>query len=108
MTNSANLPPIPAQRYFSLDELCRLADICPEQFRQWQQESGVVIGYGGNRYSRRDVVNIRKLSGSFPAYVDRFNLNGIDNQGRPAADAAEVRSGLQDILKKIETTLASR
>lgn len=106
MTNNANLPPIPAQRYFSLDELCRLADICPEQFRQWQQENGTVVGHGGETYTRRDVIKARQFSGSFPAYIDRFNLNGLDSQGRPAADAEEIQSGLQEVLRKIETALA--
>ena len=32
------LPPIPVKRYFSLEELCYLADIQPEQFFQWQQQ----------------------------------------------------------------------
>ena len=38
------LPPIPVKRYFSLEELCYLADIQLEQFFQWQQDNGVVIG----------------------------------------------------------------
>ena len=49
----------------------------------------------------------RQLSGSFPAYVDRFNLNGLDSQGQPAADAEEIKTGLQAVLKKIEATLAN-
>ena len=100
------LPPIPVKRYFSLEELCYLADIQPEQFFQWQQDNGVVIGHGGNQYTRQDVVKIRKLSGSFPTYIDRFNLNGHDSLNRPAATAEEDRQDLQVVLEKIEAALA--
>ncbi|MBH5329799.1 hypothetical protein H9Q10_08975 [Eikenella sp. S3360] len=107
MANKAkHLPPIPAKRYFDLEELCYLADIRPEQFYQWQQDNGIVIGRGGNQYTRQDVVKLRQLSGSFPAYVDRFNLNGSDRLGRPAATADEVRADLQSLLGKIEAALA--
>ena len=105
--NKRLLPPIPAKRYFSLEELCRLADIRPEQFVQWQQDNGTVIGYGGSRYTRRDVVKIRRLSGSFPPYIDRFNLNGNDKSGHPAATAEEVAANLHGVLGKIETLLAN-
>ncbi len=108
MANKAKhpLPPIPAKRYFDLEELCYLADIQPEQFLQWQQDNGTVIGHGGQQYTRQDVVKLRQLSGSFPAYVDRFNLNGHDKLGRTAATADEVRTDLQSLLGKIESVLA--
>ena len=110
MTNKTkrHLPLIPSKRYFSLEELCYLADIRPEQFLQWQQDNGIVIGHGGNQYTRQDVVKTRKLSGSFPSYVDRFNLNGYDSLGRSAATAEEVKSNLQAILGKIELALVSQ
>ena len=51
MTNNNN-PVIPAKRYFTLDEMCQLVQISPAQFAQWQHENNVVIGYGGDRYTR--------------------------------------------------------
>lgn len=106
MTNNANLPPLPAKRYFTLDEVCQLTDIHPDQFRQWLQNEGNTVGYGGDTYTRQDVIRLRRLSGSFPAYLDPFNLNGLDQQGAPAANAAEVKAGLEKILANIESALA--
>ena len=60
MTNNNN-PVIPAKRYFTLDEMCQLVQISPAQFAQWQHENNVVIGYGGDRYTRSDVVKLLKL-----------------------------------------------
>ena len=58
MTNNVNsLPPLPAQRYFTLNEVCELVQISPAQFAEWQNANGTVIGYGGEFYTRRDVVS---------------------------------------------------
>ena len=50
-SNAPDLPHIPAQRYFTLNELCALVEISPEQFAQWQHAHGVVVGYGGDHYT---------------------------------------------------------
>lgn len=78
MTNNVDLlPPIPAQRYFSLEELCELVQINPTQFARWQHEHAEVIGYGGNSYTRRDVIKLRKLKDTFAPFVDEFNGNAV-------------------------------
>ena len=97
MTNNAN-PVIPAKRYFSLDEMCELVQISPAQFAQWQHENGIVVGYGGNRYTRSDVVKLLKLKYTFAPYVDRFSRDSLDANGHPAAKAEEVKAGLNSIL----------
>lgn len=108
MTNNANvLPVVPAKRYFSLEELCELVQINPEQFAAWQHENGIVIGYGGERYTRQDVVKLRKLKNTFAPFVDAFNHNALDAEGNPAVKAEEVRAELQEILAEIEKTLAN-
>ncbi len=108
MTSSANvdLPPIPAKRYFSLAELCELAQISPKQFAQWQQEHGIVVGYGADHYTRADVVKTRKLRDTFAPFIDAFNHNGLDADGRPAATAEEIKTGLAALSDKIEKALA--
>ena len=110
MTNSSNdnLPPIPAKRYFSLEELCELARINPAQFADWQHEHGLVIGYGGNVYTCSDVVKIRQLCATFSPFVDTFNRNGLDAAGNPAATAEEMTVGLAALLDRIEKALASK
>ena len=105
--NNANLPSIPAQRYFNLQEVCELVQISPAQFQEWQNAHGIVIGYGGQYYTRQEVVKLRKLKETFAPFVDEFNHNAQDAEGNPAATAAEVSSGLQKILDNIEKTLAN-
>ncbi|MGF6148057.1 Uncharacterised protein [Kingella potus] len=108
MTSSGNvkLPEIPAKRYFSLAELCELAQISAAQFAQWQYEHGTVVGYGADKYTRADVVKIRKLKDTFAPFVDGFNHNGLDAEGHPAATAEEVGAALGGLLAKIEKALA--
>lgn len=107
MTNSNNtLPPLPAKRYFSLSELCELVQISPSQFAEWQNANGVVVGYGGEFYTRQDVVKLRRLKGTFAPFIDEFNHNAVDAEGNPAADAEEVRIGLKQMLADIENLLA--
>ena len=82
------------------------ADISPAQFAVWQHENGVVVGYGGSRYTRRDVLKMRQLSHTFAPYVDAFTRNQTDVNGNPAIDADEARHQLQKLLRNIETALA--
>ena len=106
MTNNNN-PVIPAKRYFTLDEMCQLVQISPDQFAQWQHENNVVIGYGGDRYTRSDVVKLLKLKDTFEPYIDTFNRGALDANGNPAANAEEVRHGLVQILSDLERHLGS-
>ncbi len=105
MTNNANLS-IPAKRYFTLDEVCQLVQISPEEFAQWQYENGVVVGYGGDRYTRSDVVKLLKLKDTFSPYVEEQPQEALDANGEPAADTDEIRQGLKNVLAGLETVLA--
>ncbi|KDN15304.1 hypothetical protein BGI40_09465 [Snodgrassella communis] len=100
------LLPIPAQRYFTLDELCRLADISAEQFSVWQQIHGVVVGYGGQHYTRADVIKIRQLRNSFKPYTDPFTRNQVDADGNPAIEATEVRQQIEKVVDNLNSVLA--
>ena len=106
--SNANLPIIPAKRYFNLQELCELVQINPVQFQEWQNAHGIVIGYGGQYYTRQEVVKLRKLKETFSPFIDEFNHNAQDAEGNPAATAAEISLGLQKILDKIEKMLANK
>lgn len=102
MTNNAN-PQIPAQRYFTLEEMCRAIGISPEQFERWQHENGVVIGYGGERYTRADVMQLLKLKDTFAPYDELPEK--LDADGNPAATTEEIREGLQAVLADLEKSL---
>lgn len=106
MTNNANRPAVPAKRYFTLDEVCELVQISPSQFAQWQHENGIVVGYGGDRYTRSDVVKLLKLKDTFAPYVDSFSRDSLDANGNPAAKAEEVKAGLNSILADLQKALA--
>ncbi|KPN71285.1 hypothetical protein [Neisseria sp. 83E34] len=109
MTNKTNaLPPLPAKRYFTLLEVCELVQISPAQFAEWQNANGVVIGYGGEFYTRQDVVKLRQLQGTFAPFIDEFNHNALDAEGKPAADAQEVREALELMLGNVEKALAKQ
>ena len=97
-SNAPDLPHIPAQRYFSLNELCALVEISPEQFAQWQHAHGVVVGYGGDHYTRQDVMKLRRLKDTFAPFVDEFTRNALDGEGNPAIRADEMRTELQKIF----------
>ncbi|PSJ79867.1 hypothetical protein [Neisseria iguanae] len=105
MTNNANQP-IPAKRYFTLDELCQLVQISPEEFARWQYENGVVVGYGGHRYTRSDVVKLLKLRDTFSPYPEEQPQEKLGADGQPAADTDEIREGLKNMLAGLEKILA--
>ncbi|MBP6117512.1 MAG: hypothetical protein KBC57_01855 [Neisseriaceae bacterium] len=106
MQNKNNhLPPVPQQRYFTLAEVCDLAQIDAHNFEQWQYQNGVVLGYGGNVYSRQDVLKIRQLRASFEPSVDAFTLDQLDTAGEPAIDGVAAKAQLGAILKRLEAAL---
>ncbi|QMT34343.1 hypothetical protein LNQ82_07975 [Conchiformibius steedae DSM 2580] len=104
MTSSVKLPPVPAKRYFSLEEVCRLACIKPAQLAEWQRQNGSIGGHGGSRFTRLDVMKIRQLQHGI---ADVFSHDGLDSEGNPAIGADEMRGELTKMLAKIEKTLAN-
>lgn len=104
MINNANLPALPAKRYFTLEEVCRLAAIRPEQLAHWQTHEGGLIGHGGSRFTRLDVIKIRQLQHGI---ADGFAQDAVDRYGNPAISANEMHNELEKILEKIEKTLAT-
>lgn len=107
MQNKNNhLPPVPLQRYFTLPELCELAQINAQDFEQWQYQNGVVLGYGGNVYSRQDVLKVRQLRASFEPSIDPFTLDQLDADGAPVMNAVEVKVALTAILNRLEAVQA--
>ena len=104
MTSKDNLISVPAQRYFSEEELCEVVGISSKQFAAWQRERGL-IGWGGTHYSRLDVVKVLRLKATFAPYVDAFTHNFEDEAGQPAADPLEVKQQLCQLLQKIDDVL---
>lgn len=101
--NNANLPAIPAQRYFTLQQACQLADLDAEQVHEWQQQEGQVLGKGTHVLTRADVIKLRQMRHSIRDY---FARGALDIDGNPVIDAAEMRSELEVLLTNIEKALA--
>ena len=101
MTNNVDLT-IPAKRYFTLDELCRLLQIEPEGFARWQHDHGVVVGHGGEHYTRLDVVKLLKLRSTFAPY-SADGESGSD--GDPQVTVQEIRDSLKELLADVDKEL---
>ena len=105
MTSKDNLSHIPAQRYFTTDELCQIVGISRKQFEAWQRDHGL-IGFGGKRYTRLDVVKVLQLKSTFAPYVDAFTHNFVNEAGEHAIDAMVVKEQLSAMLDNIDKVLA--
>lgn len=103
MLNNANLPVIPAKRYFSREEACALAGILPEQLLEWQRQEGGLIGKGNQIFTRQDIIKLRQLAHGIGDY---FAREALDAQGNPVITATQMRQELNTLLNKFERALA--
>ena len=96
----ANLPPIPAKRYFTIGEVSDLCAVKPHVLRYWEQEFTQLkpVKRRGNRryYQHHEVLLIRRIRDLL--YEQGFTINGARH--RLEADvptdvplAATVHSG---------------
>jgi DNA-binding transcriptional MerR regulator len=96
----ADLPPIPAKRYFTIGEVSELCGVKPHVLRYWEQEFTQLkpVKRRGNRryYQHHEVLLIRRIRELL--YEEGFTISGARNrlddvysQGREAArvEAAE-------------------
>jgi len=117
---NANLPAIPAKRYFSISEVSELCGVKPHVLRYWEQEFTQLkpMKRRGNRryYQHHEVLLIRRIHTLL--YKEGFTISGARNRLSDArdihhdAEAAVRLSGaelhaLRDELTSIATTIAS-
>jgi len=92
----ADLPPIPAKRYFTIGEVSELCGVKPHVLRYWEQEFTQLkpVKRRGNRryYQHHEVLLIRRIRELL--YEEGFTISGARNrlddvysQGREAARA---------------------
>ncbi|HEX9276408.1 MAG TPA: MerR family transcriptional regulator [Casimicrobiaceae bacterium] len=122
----AELPPIPAKRYFTIGEVSDLCAVKPHVLRYWEQEFTQLkpVKRRGNRryYQHHEVVLIRRIRDLL--YEQGFTINGarhrlehepdgvdaiatahppvatvpiVAGNGSSAADAAAIRQALLEI-----------
>jgi DNA-binding transcriptional MerR regulator len=76
--NKAELPPIPAKRYFTIGEVSDLCAVKPHVLRYWEQEFAQLkpVKRRGNRryYQHHEVLLIRRIRDLL--YEQGFTING--------------------------------
>ncbi len=106
----AQLPPIPAKRYFTIGEVSELCGVKPHVLRYWEQEFTQLkpVKRRGNRryYQHHEVLLIRRIRELL--YDQGFTISGarnrLDELGSEPAKAARAsslsRPNLATVLRK--------
>lgn len=94
----AQLPPIPAKRYFTIGEVSELCGVKPHVLRYWEQEFTQLkpVKRRGNRryYQHHEVLLIRRIRELL--YEQGFTISGARN--RLDDNAVPVHTSLNDDL----------
>ena len=122
----AELPPIPAKRYFTIGEVSDLCGVKPHVLRYWEQEFTQLkpVKRRGNRryYQHHEVLLIRRIRELL--YEEGFTIsgarnrldnsladedkaeaparNGRNNNGANGADLAAIKRELRDVLEQLQ------
>jgi DNA-binding transcriptional MerR regulator len=88
LITTAQLPPIPAKRYFTIGEVSELCGVKPHVLRYWEQEFTQLkpVKRRGNRryYQHHEVLLIRKIRELL--YEQGFTISGARNRLDGAED----------------------
>jgi DNA-binding transcriptional MerR regulator len=90
----AELPPIPAKRYFTIGEVSDLCGVKPHVLRYWEQEFTQLkpVKRRGNRryYQHHEVLLIRRIRELL--YEEGFTISGARNRLDNSASQPEEKS----------------
>jgi DNA-binding transcriptional MerR regulator len=93
----ADLPPIPAKRYFTIGEVSDLCAVKPHVLRYWEQEFSQLkpVKRRGNRryYQHHEVLLIRHIRDLL--YEQGFTINGARH--RLDSESAEPRAAARSV-----------
>jgi DNA-binding transcriptional MerR regulator len=93
-SKKADLPPIPAKRYFTIGEVSELCGVKPHVLRYWEQEFTQLkpVKRRGNRryYQHHEVLLIRRIRELL--YEEGFTISGARNRLDNGAHGAEERA----------------
>lgn len=110
-SHNAQLPEIPAKRYFTIGEVSELCEVKPHVLRYWEQEFSQLrpVKRRGNRryYQRQDVLLIRQIRSLL--YEQGFTIGGA-RQRMAEGDVEENKPAinrqiLQDMIDDVEEAL---
>ena len=100
-TKLAQLPPIPAKRYFTIGEVSELCGVKPHVLRYWEQEFTQLkpVKRRGNRryYQHHEVLLIRKIRELL--YEQGFTISGARNRLDGAEDKSETTQLVQNLAQ---------
>lgn len=120
-TETVELPPIPAKRYFTIGEVAELCQVKPHVLRYWEQEFTQLnpVKRRGNRryYQHHEVLLIRRIRHLL--YDEGFTIAGARNRlGNPrqteeldaavripANDINTIRTELEEIILDLDKLL---
>jgi DNA-binding transcriptional MerR regulator len=92
-SKKAELPPIPAKRYFTIGEVSELCGVKPHVLRYWEQEFTQLkpVKRRGNRryYQHHEVLLIRRIRELL--YEEGFTISGARNRLDNAVHGSEER-----------------
>ncbi|WP_444931659.1 MerR family transcriptional regulator [Microbulbifer sp. SSSA002] len=101
-SNNAQLPAIPAKRYFTIGEVSELCAVKPHVLRYWEQEFPQLkpVKRRGNRryYQHQDVIIIRQIRALL--YEEGYTIGGARQQIETGSERAEVVQ-LQQVLPEV-------
>jgi DNA-binding transcriptional MerR regulator len=94
--SSAELPPIPAKRYFTIGEMSELCGVKPHVLRYWEQEFSQLkpVKRRGNRryYQHHEVLLIRRIRQLL--YEEGFTISGARSRLENHAHEGGEKAGL--------------
>jgi DNA-binding transcriptional MerR regulator len=100
--STADLPPIPAKRYFTIGEVSDLCGVKPHVLRYWEQEFTQLkpIKRRGNRryYQHHEVLLVRRIRELL--YEHGYTISGARNQLGESAPVAEKTINAKAKLNK--------
>jgi DNA-binding transcriptional MerR regulator len=103
---SAELPPIPGKRYFTIGEVSELCGVKPHVLRYWEQEFPQLkpAKRRGNRryYQRHDVLMVRQIRSLL--YDQGFTISGARQQ-LSGENAKQDLSQTHQVLRQMRLEL---
>ncbi|HKB59297.1 MAG TPA: MerR family transcriptional regulator [Gallionellaceae bacterium] len=94
--SNAELPPIPAKRYFTIGEMSELCGVKPHVLRYWEQEFSQLkpVKRRGNRryYQHHEVLLIRRIRQLL--YEEGFTISGARSRLENQALLGEEKAAL--------------
>jgi len=110
-SHNAELPEIPAKRYFTIGEVSELCDVKPHVLRYWEQEFTQLkpVKRRGNRryYQRQDVMLIRQIRELL--YEQGFTIGGARQRmagtDTPEEKPAVNKQVVKDLISDVEEVL---